>query len=48
MGSLGRILIRESGTEPLLRVMVESQDPSIMESWSERLTSIAESHLNSA
>ena len=27
----GRLLIRKSGTQPLIRVMAESEDPKIME-----------------
>lgn len=32
MGSTGRLLIRKSGTEPLIRVMGESLDPELLES----------------
>ena len=35
--SAGRVLIRASGTEPLLRVMVEGQDQSLVNDWSARL-----------
>ena len=31
MGSHGRILIRPSGTEPLIRVMTEGDEPEIAE-----------------
>lgn len=31
LGENGRILVRESGTEPLVRVMVEAKDPDLME-----------------
>ncbi len=31
LGSDGRILVRESGTEPLIRVMVEGKDAALME-----------------
>ena len=31
-GDLGRLLIRKSGTEPLLRVMGECEDPILLES----------------
>ena len=33
----GRILIRASGTEPLLRVMVEAQDRFVADEWANRL-----------
>jgi len=33
----GRVLVRPSGTEPLLRVMVEAADPAIARSFAERL-----------
>ena len=31
LGSTGRILVRESGTEPLIRVMVEAADKRVCE-----------------
>ena len=33
MGDSGRILVRESGTEPLVRVMVEAQSKEICEEY---------------
>jgi phosphoglucosamine mutase len=37
LGDTGRVLIRPSGTEPLVRVMVEAQDPAVAKSCAERL-----------
>jgi phosphoglucosamine mutase len=32
LGSKGRVLIRASGTEPLLRIMVEAQEEEVSKS----------------
>jgi len=48
MGESGRVLVRASGTEPVLRVMVEAAEPGDVETWTSRLASVADEHLNAA
>jgi len=45
LGDKGRILIRKSGTEPLIRIMVEAEDKILMESVSKSLTQIITDHI---
>ena len=46
MGSAGRILIRPSGTEPLIRVMTEGESPELAEEICRNLASGIENRLN--
>ena len=48
MGESGRILVRASGTEPVLRVMVEAEQSEAVEQWTGHLAAVAEDHLNVA
>lgn len=45
MAGQGRILVRASGTEPLIRVMVEAIDQSMVDYWAEQLVQVVEVHL---
>jgi phosphoglucosamine mutase len=40
LGSSGRVLIRPSGTEPLLRLLVEAKDETLMNSVCHDLESV--------
>lgn len=42
----GRILIRPSGTEPVIRVMIEGTDKNVMQQEAERLAQLIEKNLN--
>jgi phosphoglucosamine mutase len=41
LAGLGRVLIRASGTEPVLRVMVEARDGAHADHWAQRLAEAA-------
>ena len=45
LGDTGRVLLRASGTEPLVRVMVEAQDVGTAQSWAERIARVVEKQL---
>lgn len=41
----GRILVRESGTEPLLRIMIEGKDADAVKLWTDKIAAVVESEL---
>lgn len=40
LGKLGRVLIRKSGTEPVVRVMVEGEDPTLVNNMAQELADL--------
>jgi phosphoglucosamine mutase len=48
MAGSGRVLVRASGTEPLLRVMVEAAEQADVDHWCSELAGLADRHLNAA
>jgi phosphoglucosamine mutase len=45
MGNDGRILVRASGTEPVIRVMVEAVNQELTDLWTDRLVRVVEQNL---
>jgi phosphoglucosamine mutase len=45
MGDTGRILVRASGTEPVIRVMVEAANAELANHWTDELVSQVQQHL---
>lgn len=45
MGDKGRVLVRASGTEPVIRVMVEAEEQYLAEYWTQHLVNVVQSHL---
>jgi phosphoglucosamine mutase len=45
LGERGRLLVRYSGTEPLVRVMVEGEDPNAVKGYGEEVAAVVRTHL---
>ncbi len=45
MGDTGRVLVRASGTEPVIRVMVEAELADVASHWTNKLVSVVQQHL---
>ncbi|MFW6252071.1 MAG: phosphoglucosamine mutase, partial [Halanaerobium sp.] len=46
IGGSGRVFVRASGTEPLIRVMLEGKDKELLNKWESRLTRVIKEELN--
>jgi phosphoglucosamine mutase len=47
LGNQGRVLVRASGTEPLVRVMLEGRDAATIQAMAQELAALIEAELNS-
>jgi len=45
MGSEGRVLVRPSGTEPVIRVMVEASQAAMVDHWIDHISGVVSRHL---
>ena len=45
MGDLGRVLVRPSGTEPLIRVMVEAERQPLVDHWTDQISAAVRQYL---
>jgi phosphoglucosamine mutase len=45
LGGQGRLLVRYSGTEPLLRVMIEGKDQKQIQAWAAEIAGVVREHL---
>lgn len=45
MAGRGRLLVRYSGTEPLLRVMIEGEDEADIRAWAQEIADVVQAHL---
>lgn len=45
MGDAGRVLVRPSGTEPLIRVMVEAEQQPLVDTWTDHIAATVKQHL---
>ena len=45
LGETGRVLLRASGTEPLIRVMVEAAEMGQAQGWADRIARVVEKQL---
>ena len=45
MGDAGRVLVRASGTEPVIRVMVEAEAAELANRWTKELVDVVQQNL---